>query len=210
MANNVNVNVEFRNLNEAGKAMLEEMYSRVRPYSKNHAYEWFSDIWVDGKEGSPTYDITDTYKWTTEHIGPKWSYFDEFDNDSTDGASFKLTCAWSYPEIGLEWIVKKLGEVNPKIIALVTYEDEMPNQYGCSIFTSGGIWEAMEWDYDELIENLHIIYPELLKLKNEDVDGDDSDEYNEFKYEVMYEYMFEKQWELLNEWVEYINEKGLR
>ena len=41
MANHVNTHVRFEKLNDAGKAKLQELYSRIRNES---GYEWFSDI----------------------------------------------------------------------------------------------------------------------------------------------------------------------
>ena len=87
MANHVNTNVRFEKLNDAGKAKLQELYSRIRT---DNNYEWFSDIWGLDKE------TTNLYEWNLEHVGPKWCYFEERGDDF-----FVTTSAWSFSQPGL-------------------------------------------------------------------------------------------------------------
>ena len=63
MANHVNTNVRFEKLNDAGKAKLQELYSRIR--AKDKGYEWFSDMWGLDQETS------NLYQWNLENVGPK-------------------------------------------------------------------------------------------------------------------------------------------
>ena len=69
MPNHVNTHVRFEKLSDAGKAKLQELYSRIR--AKENEYEWFSDIFGLDKE------ITDLREWNLENVGPKWCYFED-------------------------------------------------------------------------------------------------------------------------------------
>jgi len=142
MANHVHTYVEFHRINDEGKALLQELYSRVR---KDGNHEWFADIFVDGKDGSPSYEETEKYEFTYEHVGPKWSYFEEFGENY-----FIMESAWSWPETGVEWIFDQVSEVDPSFIAHVTYEDEMPNFAGVYVYNSDGIVDGYEDDAEEI------------------------------------------------------------
>jgi hypothetical protein len=142
MANHVHTSVTFHRINDEGKAVLQELYSRVR---KDESYEWFSDIYVDGQDGSPTYEEAGKYEFTYEHVGPKWCYFEEFDD-----TYFTMESAWSWPEIGVEYIFDRVAEVDPNFIAYVTYEDEMPNFAGVYVYDKDGVVDGYEDDEDEI------------------------------------------------------------
>ena len=188
MANHVNTNVEFRNLNEAGKAKLAELISRVRPTEEGRHYQWFGDMWVDGKEGSPSYEETDQYAWTTENIGPKWCYFEDIGDDY-----FNTTSAWSYPEDGLVWMFEQISAVNPEVVAVVTYEDEMPNFFGLMIWAESSYYDSAEWDSDEIQNLMEERVPEIAEMKDEDEDLTEEgwDLWNENIWELASDTQFE-------------------
>jgi hypothetical protein len=212
MANHVNTNVEFHRISTEGKTRFEEIVSRVRKPDGTQTYEWFSDIWVDGKDGSPTYDETMKYVWTNEHVGPKWCYFDEIGDEY-----FQLTSAWSYPEAGLTWLVEQIAEVDPSVIMTATFEDEGANFYGSSVFDKDGLYESTVIDHDEMIDDMHSSIPELLALYDEDAEdeevdeateeGDQSDEYNDMKNELMWEHIANDQSETISNIVDSITEE---
>jgi hypothetical protein len=186
MANHVNTNVDFYRITDEGKAKLQEMISRVR---KDQNYEWFSDLWVDGEKGSPTYEESMQYSWTCENVGPKWCYFDEVED-----TRFRLTSAWNYPEAGLAWLSRQIGKVDPTVIMTATFEDEMPNFYGVGVFTADGVYDAVLIEYDELVDDLNAQYPELLELYDEEQDPtDQSEEYDEMFRDLMWEHMTDNQ-----------------
>ena len=187
MANHVNTNVAFHRISDEGKAKFQEIMSRVRKSDRNH--EWFGDLWVDGEDGSPTYEETEKYDWTCDNIGPKWCYFDEVDEDY-----FRLTSAWNYPELGLAWLAEQIGEVDPSVIITATFEDEMPNFYGVGVFTSDGVYDAVLVEYEELVNDMNAQYPELLELYDEENDAaDQSEEYDEMFRDLMWEHMSDSQ-----------------
>ena len=140
MANHVNTHVRFEKLNDAGRAKLQELYSRI--HAKND-YEWFSDIFGLDKE------VTDLYEWNLQNVGPKWCYFEDRDEDY-----FNTISAWSFPQAGLEWLFEQIATVDPDFIASVFYQDEMPNFFGIYIYDKNGMIDGCEWGEDGEIEEL--------------------------------------------------------
>jgi len=180
MANHVNTYVRFEKINEAGLAKLQELYSRIRV--KDTIYEWFSDMWGLDKE------VTDKYDWNCENVGPKWCYFEERGDDY-----FQTTSAWSYPEQGLLWLIEQIAEVDPDVLAYVTYEDEMPNFFGCWFMNKEGIVDGCEWGEDGEIEQMmKESFPELAELNEET----HSEQYWDLWNENIWEFISEKQYEV--------------
>ena len=154
MANHVNTHVRFEKLNDAGKAKLQELYSRIRA---DNNYEWFSDMW--GLDQL----ISNQYEWNLENVGPKWCHFEDRCEDY-----FATTSAWTYPQAGIEWLIDQLAEVDPDVLAYVTYEDEMPNFFGCWFFDKNGIVDGCEWEDEEITEMMKEAHPSLLELDEEE------------------------------------------
>ena len=103
MANHVNWSINFDSINDAAKEKLKEILERVRT---DTPHQWLGDIFVD-PNGSTTYEETEQYSWTTEHVGPKWSYIEDMDADVgyLNGQS-----AWSPPEGALTYLLEELSE----------------------------------------------------------------------------------------------------
>lgn len=180
MANYVNTHVYFERLNEEGTKVLNEMYSRVRD---DQDYEWFSDMFVDGKEGSPTYEESGKYTFTVENVGPKWCYFEDYDE-----TSFSTVSAWSWPEGGVEWMFEQIAEVDSDFIAVVSYDDEMPNFSGAYVYDKDGVIDGAEWDYDEIRDMVMTEVPELQEQwdeDNEEFTDEGHDIFNENIWEVL-------------------------
>jgi hypothetical protein len=155
MANHVNTHVRFEKLSDAGKAKLQELYSRVSTEEKG--YEWFSDIFGLGRE------ISSQYEWNLQNVGPKWCYFEDRGEDY-----FTTTSAWSFPQAGLEWLFEQIASVDPDFIASVFYEDEMPNFFGVYVYNKDGMIDGCEWGEEgEITEMMEQMVPELKNLDSE-------------------------------------------
>ena len=208
MANHVSYHVYFREINDAAKARWKEMTSNLE--AENHEY-WFGDLWVDGKEGSPTKDEVRQYSWTTDVIGPKWCYIQDFDEDSFSGYS-----AWSAPEEGLVKILEELEKFDPNIITSITYDDEMPNFVGWSVYKGSEMEDGCEDDDEEIRDAVFHAHPHLREQWDEDAcewatdeDGDQTDESYEAEDEyrdVMYEVINEMQEDGIQSVLEYLKE----
>jgi hypothetical protein len=187
MANHVNTHVQFEKLSDAGRAKLQELYSRIRKDEK--AYEWFSDIFGLDKE------VTDKYDWNLENVGPKWCYFEDRGDDY-----FNLISAWSYPESGLYWLFDQIGEVDPDFLASVTYEDEMPNFFGVYVYNKDGMIDGCEWDEDEISEMMHEMVPALKELDQEE----QSEVYSDIWSDNIWELVRDKQNQVHMDIMDYI------
>ena len=62
MANHVRYTIDFHQINEAALTRLTEICARVRE-PEGYGDQWFGDMFVDGKEGSPTYEDTNHVNW---------------------------------------------------------------------------------------------------------------------------------------------------
>ena len=191
MANHVNTYVRFEKINEAGKAKLQELYSRIR--TTDNTYEWFSDIFGLDKE------VTDLYEWNLQNIGPKWCYFEDRGEDY-----FATTSAWSFPQSGIEWLLEQIGQVDSDFIASVTYEDEMPNFFGVYVYNKEGVVDGCEWGEDnEIEEMMREAVPSLRELDQEE----QSEVYGELWSENIWDLVHDKQSQVYNDIMNYINNR---
>jgi hypothetical protein len=188
MANHVNTYVQFQKLSDAGKAKLQELYSRVRT---DNNYQWFSDMWGLDPE------VTDKYDWNCENVGPKWCHFEDRGEDY-----FNTTSAWSYPEQGLTWVFEQIASADPEFLAVVTYEDEMPNFFGVAVHNKDGMIDGCEWESEEITEMMKEANPELAALNEET----DADKYWEIWSDNIWELVHEKQDQACSEIMESLKE----
>jgi hypothetical protein len=196
MANHVNFNVTFHQINDAAKAKLNEMYGRIR---KENNYQWLSDMFV---EGDLTYEETEKYTWTTENIGPKWSYLNDFDENGFQGEA-----AWSAPVAGLVKLLTILEEFDPKMITSITYEDESPNFVGWEVYEGSECYDGEEEDWEEIRER---VINDSEALTEESWDDDEEDWVDEEASDTFYEEMWESignwQWAAVRECVDAIED----
>ena len=181
MANHVSFGVRFEQINDAAKAKWKELSDRL--VQENYEY-WMGDLWVDGKEGSPSSEDVREYSWTTEHVGPKWCYIQDFDDEGFSGYS-----AWSAPEPALEWILDQLVEHDPKLITSFYYDDEMPNFYGVYVYEGNECYDGFEDDYDDKMNRVFEEHPHLKEKWNVDeeewADEESEDEFRDVMYDVI-------------------------
>lgn len=193
MANYVSWYLHFIEISEEATKKLKEIQSRVRSTDENNYRRWLGDLWVDGKEGSPSYEETEKYDWTLDNIGPKWCYIEEMDEDNITGQS-----AWSPPIEGVEWLLEQLGDEN--LVSSLTYEDEMPNFIGARVYKGSELVSEEEWNFDSLIEFIINEYSDKLGGKYNFEEHEWADEESE---EFFMEYMYESIANLQNEEIEY-------
>ena len=184
MANHVSFSVNFVQINDAAKAKWKELSDRLVKSENNHEF-WMGGLWVDGQEGSPTMEETEQYAWTTENIGPKWCYIQDFDDTSFSGYS-----AWSAPEMGLIWILEQLEEYDPNIITSFYFEDEMPNFYGANVYEGSELFDGFEEEGDEIMQRVFSEHPEIKEMWDEEEeewkDDDGWSAYTDVLYDIMH------------------------
>ena len=213
MANHVSYYVQFHKINDVAKARWKEMTENLENEQKPDYEYWFADLWVDGKEGSPTLEEVRQYSWTCDHIGPKWCYIQDIDEESFSGYS-----AWSAPEEGLVKILEELEQLDPNIVASITYDDEMPNFVGWSVYRGSEMEDGCEWDDAEIREEVFFLHPKLKEHWDEsndewqcDEDGDMTEEAyaaeDEYR-DVMYEVINDMQGHGIDEAIKYLTESA--
>ena len=195
MANHVNYGVRFEQMNDAAKAKWKELTSRL--VEEQYEY-WMGDLWV--YEGGPvnSEDVRE-YSWTTEHVGPKWCYIQDFDEESFHGYS-----AWSEPTPALEWILSQLAPLDPQMITTITYEDEMPNFAGVYVYEGDECIDGYEDEHDEIMDRIFETHPDLKEKWDEEIeDWKDEDAQDEFQ-EILWEEISGHQMALIADTVEMI------
>ena len=202
MPNFVYTNVTFEKINDAARNRWNSLVERVRKGDDIvHGHMWMGDLWVDGEEGSPTYEQTEKYEWTLENVGPKWTYFDEVDD-----AGFQSQSAWCWPEDGLNWILKELSKYDPNMITTVCFEDEMPNFYGVWIYEGEDMVDGFEDDNEDLMHRIVEQYPELKGKWDQDEGEWDDEESEDLFREVVQEVMGDSQADAIHNAVEIIED----
>lgn len=184
MANHVNTHVNFEKISDEGKSFLINLY-KTRVRTGEGSQSWFPDLFVDGEE--LTYEMSEQYDYTVSNIGSKWSYIEEFDEDF---CSMNIVSAWSCPDDGLIKLVEMVAQVDPDVVAYVSYEDECPNFVGAQVMTRFGIEENQEWDNEELRE----IAMEQIEGLAEHWDPEE-EEFSDDGQDMLWEH----QWEIINE-----------
>ena len=183
MANHVHWSLNFKSINKEASEKFLEIQKRVRPLKEGSYTQWFGDLFVDGEEGSPTYEESEQYNWTLDNIGPKWCYIEDMYEDSITGYS-----AWQHPEEGIQWLLLQLAPYDDKLVSSYTYEDEAPNFFGAATYEGAECLSQEEWDYNDLIR-------QCIKNNIEEIGGKYDPESGEWKDEesedifrdVMYE-----------------------
>lgn len=203
MANFVNTNVYFAELSEAGEAELQKILSRVRESDEPYGQRWFGDVFVDGQEGSPTYEETETFEFMRDAVTPKWCYFEDIEDNS-----FRTTSAWVWPVNGIEWIFEQIGKVDPEFIGVVSYEDESPMFIGASVYTVNGLYENYEEDYEEIVAIMRGRFEDLNAQWDED-EGEFTEDGNEIFSLNLYEVVGELQADFIAECVAEVRENRL-
>ena len=203
MANFVNTNVYFAQLSDAGKQVFRDILSRVREADDNSMSELFTDIFVDGQEGSPSYEDTETMEFTCANVGPKWCHLEYFED--FDGESFRTVSAWSWPQLGVEWLFARIGEVDPDFIGVASFEDESPVFIGAAVYNVHGMYDYYEEEYEELMEIMKERVEELNQYWNEE-ENCFEEAGNDLMYEHMYDIINDLQTEFIDNCLEEIRD----
>ena len=192
MANYVNFSINFISINSEAKQLLDELFTRIR---KDGEHSWFYDIFVDGE--NLTYEDASQYSWSYENIGPKWSYLDDWSEDSIFGTS-----AWSAPDAGLKKLVNLLYEVDPNLSISMSYEDEVPLLAGFQVYSGNKLIASNHWDEDEIRV---LVTEELDELSMDDWSEDDFEWIDESKEDIFQNNVSEIISETIESKIEVIN-----
>ena len=197
MANHVNTFVQFHFIDEeAGKAKLQELYSRLEGFGEEGKY----DLNLHEIFGIPETDELDehgnatgpgTYSWNVENMGAKWAYLEDLEDDC-----FRITSAWSVPTDAINFIMEELAKADPEISADITAEDEFPNWVYAARAEPSGIYDWEEWQYDDIMQHMIEKYEEVAagydKETDDWMDGEKGDAARDAMEDLL--------WEEITEW----------
>jgi hypothetical protein len=180
MANHVNTYVQLSNLNEDAIKFLNERFSFFgnEGFAKHGVHQVFTDVTPDS-EGNVSNEVY------FERVGAKWCYVEDFWTDQ-DSCGILLISAWDYPRNLVEWLVSNVNDISSESKVSVSYEDEMPNFYGCEVYVDGILQaesvsedsEDIDYDLCEYSSEFKEAYEQLQEL------DEDNDAYQDLAEEI--------------------------
>ena len=187
MANHVSGRISIENVSEAGQKVWDEFVVGTIEKHKDNYETHLGHFLFESKDG----DFVDwDFDKMCEEIGAKWAYANDADES---GVSFYS--AWS-PVAGFcELIASKIAEVDKDFRLVMTYEDEMPNFVGVSIYDHTGLDADFSLESEEILQMILEQDPEL----DEMYDHDECD-WIEGKEEEAWDVLMEIQYEFINDW----------
>jgi|SRR5210317_492705 len=192
MANHVNSYLRFHEVNESGLEVLKKLFERFEKHRKDYECH-LGFAFVDNQD-----DIDSTLM--NEKVGAKWAYVQDWDEHG-----MSMYSAWRQPEEFAQYVVESVAEADPDSIAVLTYEDEMPNFIGVNVYVGGDMYDADEIDDEHIRDNLLRRYEELNE-QWDDVEEewhDDGDLY----FEYLYEYIDQWQNEIVDDTLQQIKDE---
>ena len=188
MANHVDAYLSVQSISEAGQKVWDEY---VVGTLDQHKGEWETHL------GHFIFDADDEGEFTNwdftvmcEEIGAKWAYARDWDESGVSVYS-----AWSPV---LEWanmVAQKIGEVDPNVALVLTYEDEFPNFVGVATFTAEGMDTDNCIEWDDLLQLIMDDNPELREMYDED-----EGTWKEDKEDEAHDILMDVQWDKIHEW----------
>lgn len=136
MANEVHTSIEFYRPNDDAKKVIDSLFK------------------LDKETHADDYGRFDLYDIVTESSNdPKWAYVEDYDDY---GYHVSILSAWAPPVPAIDKIIEKVIAVQPDLITIVRYEDEMPNFVGSIVYEGEEVVNEYEADEDEILGMLGI------------------------------------------------------
>ena len=178
MANHVSSTLTFSAISKEGESVVQETIDNMRSRSGGQydiplGYAFVEDLQLADSD------------FMCENIGAKWAYLND-----CDVSFMAFESAWVPPVEFVEHLIEKIASVDENVVACFRYEDEMPNFIGAQVYTSEGLYDAEEIDWEEILEKIFVSEPEL-KEEYDDENGFSEQGENilsEVKYELMQEW----------------------
>lgn len=186
MANHVQGYLSIREISEEGQKVWDEIVSHLNSKLKEGAYEVHLGNYIfEEKDGEfIDWDFTQM----CDEIGAKWAFATDFNE-----YGMSMYSAWSPCLEFVESVAKRIGEVDPSVQMVLTYEDEMPNYIGVATYTSKGMNVDNCLEHDDMMDILKQEEPRLVELWDEDnEEWTDEDE--------AWELIQDTQWDVISGW----------
>ena len=183
MANHVNGYVSIRTISEEGQQVWDKIVSDLEAKRGEGEYEVHLGHFI-----FEDFDNDWDFNRMCDEIGAKWAYVTDMDE-----SGMSMYSAWSPVGEFVDTVAKMIGEVDPSIQIVLTYEDEFPNFVGVATFTKDGLDTDNVLESDEIMVLMKMHEPELEELWDEDnEEWKDEDRAWELIYEI--------QWDIINNW----------
>lgn len=191
MANHVSAYLQVQSISEEGQKVWDEyvqgtLDKNVRDLHEAHLGHFIFDCDEEGEFTNWDFNTM------CEEIGAKWAYATDWGEDFVNTYS-----AWSPVLDWAELVARKIGEVDPDVELVLTYEDEFPNFVGVATFTAEGMVADNSIESDELLELIMDDNPELREMYDED-----ECTWKEGKEDEAHDILMDVQWDKINEWQE--------
>ena len=146
MANNVDFGINIWQINDTAKAKLQSLLDVVEENKSEYDGEGvFADLLGVSE------DDRDDNDWNSDNVGAKWCNLTDWDAEY-EPITISGYSAGSAPTEGFENLLKTLQESDDKIIASITYKDEYLNFAGAYVYHGSELYDGLEWESDEIIE----------------------------------------------------------
>jgi len=186
MANHVNNYLDLRTVSDEGRKLWEEFFVEKMNNSQLSHFdlrEFFFKVDEDGNWINYDWDLVG------EKVGAKWATLEDVHE-----FGLNVTSAWSAIIPFAQYVAEKIGEVDPDVELVLTYEDEFPNFVGVATFTADGLDTNNEYEWEEVRERILNDHEEIRELW----DAEEED-WHEGMEDEGYDLMSEVQWDVIND-----------
>ena len=179
MANHVSTYIQLHGLNKDAVKFLEERFAFLKTDKGQEGVHLVFPDFETNPDGSVA---TSVYY---DRVGSKWCYVEDF-CVGEDTADIALTSAWCMPNGFVEWLAESVNEISSESKVFVSYEDEMPNFYGCQVYIGGVFEDGMESEDTDEIDTDLCYYDSDFKEALEELQSldEDDDEYGDLEEKV--------------------------
>ena len=151
MANHVSGYLSVRTISEEGQKVWDKIVEDLQSHLSEGEYEVHLGHFI-----FEDFDNDWDFNRMCDEIGAKWAYAQDMDE-----GGMSMYSAWSPCLEFAESVALKIGEVDPDVQLVLTYEDEFPNFSGVATFNCNGL------DTDNCIEDDELV--ELIRGENSDL-----------------------------------------
>lgn len=189
MANHVSGYLSVRTISEEGQKVWDEyVLGTLNEHKVEGSWEVHLGHFIF-KTDEPGGEFTDwDFNTMCESVGAKWAYATDWDE-----CGMAMYSAWSPCTEFADTLAKKIGEVDPSVELVLTYEDEMPNFVGVTTYNKNGMDTDEVLEHDEMMDMMKEREPRLVELWDEEnEEWTDEDE--------AWELINEIQWDMISDW----------
>ena len=183
MANHVSGYLSVRTISEEGQKVWDKIISDLEAKKDESDYEIHLGHYI-----FENFDDDWDFNRMCDEIGAKWAYATDWDE-----SGLSMYSAWSPCGEFASSVAQRIGEVDPSVQLVLTYEDEFPNYVGVCTYNKDGMVEDNCLESDELLEIVKEQQPELRELWDEEKE-EWTDE------EKAWDLIYDVQWDIINEW----------